>query len=119
MPPRLGILLKPRLRFQCEGHRRPCHLPKIAVDEKPRQGSNVLWAFSQGREGEGIAIEAEEKILAEAAPLGRGFQARNRYRDDAKVSPDRLGHADPLTRMVLEHAQELGLQVRLHVPDLV
>src|SRR5258706_13070248 len=60
-----------------------------------------------------IEVEAELALLDERAEIAV------RRRDHARAHLDRLDAADALEGAILEHAQQLPLQRRLHVADLV
>ena len=80
---------------------------------------DVLAATPERRHLDRHDAEAIEEVLAELArgdrllegPVGRG--------DDAHVDLLRGDAADRLEAAVLEDAQELHLELRAHLPDLV
>ena len=47
------------------------------------------------------------------------FEIAVRGRDDARVDANRLGIAEPLDLLLLEHAQQLDLDVHRQIADLV
>ena len=67
----------------------------------------------------GKHIQAVEQVLAEQ--LGRHglLEVLVRGRDDPHVDLDRLAAAHALDHLLLEHAQQLGLERQVHVADLV
>src|SRR5690606_19235084 len=76
-------------------------------------------AVAQRRQVDADDVQAIEQVLAEVAArhllleidVGRG--------DDANIDLDSGGITDALELALLEHAQELDLQLRLHRADLV
>src|SRR6185369_11592088 len=80
---------------------------------------NVLAPIAQRRHLDRHHTQAIVEILAEA-PFADGlFEVAIGRRDDAHVHALRGHPADRLEHAVLEHAQQLHLQLRAHVADLV
>ena len=50
---------------------------------------------------------------------GKGGEVAVGRRDDSYVHLDRVGSADALELLLLEHAQQLGLQVEAHLAHFV
>jgi hypothetical protein len=84
-----------------------------------QQVGHVLGALAQGRHHHGQHVEPVEQVLAEGALADGLAQVLVGGRDDAHVHL--AGHvaAQGLDLVVLEHAQQRGLEVRGHVADLV
>ncbi len=64
-------------------------------------------------------VEPVVEVLAEPPGLHLDVEVAVGGRDDAHIDLDRLRAADRSYLVVLEHAQELGLEARSHVPDFV
>ncbi len=73
----------------------------------------------QGRDAHLDHVEAEQEVLAEAAGGDVGLEVPVGGRDDAHVRVARAALADALEALVLQEAQELGLQGRRDLADLV
>ena len=76
-------------------------------------------ALAQRRQRHVDDVDAVEEVLAELAGRDHRAQVAVRRGDDADVDLARLGVADAVERALLEHAQDLDLQRRRHVADLV
>ena len=88
-------------------------------DEEVRQGENILFSFAEGRHAQRDDIEPVVEVLAEEV-FGDGlFEILVSGRDDADVDFDGVSASEPLEFLVLEYLQQLGLQLQLHVADLV
>ena len=90
-----------------------------ALDEGQRQGGDVLFPLAQRGDGDREHVEAVLEVLAEPARrhlLGEVAVGRG---DDPHVDLIVRSSADPLELPVLEHAQELGLELRRQLADLV
>src|SRR5271156_5285674 len=88
-------------------------------EEMLRQRQDVFAAFAQRRDLERNYAQAEIQISAEFA--GRHFapQLAIGRRHDAHVDLARLRRTDAHHLAVLEHAQQLSLEVRARLADLV
>ena len=64
-------------------------------------------------------VEPVVQVLAKPAGANQGLQVLVGGRQDADVDRDRLRAADALERHLLEHAQQLGLDLEVDVADLV
>ena len=87
---------------------------EVAHDER-----DVLLALAQRRHVDRHHREAEVEILAELALLHLALQVLLGRRDDADVDLDGAVAADAPDLALLEHAQELGLQVERQLAELV
>ncbi len=91
----------------------------VAADEEVDEHRQVFDALAQRRQAHRNHVDAVEEVLAERAFLdgalevdvGGGHQAERRAHGPRA--------ADPLDLAFLDGAQQLGLQVRLEVADLV
>ena len=80
---------------------------------------DVVRPLAQGRQLQRQHVEPVQQVLAERA-LGHGpLQVAVAGRDQADVDRDRACAADAVDLALLDRAQELGLQARLHLADLV
>src|SRR5262249_33508400 len=64
-------------------------------------------------------VQPEEEVLAEAPRADLGSEVAVRRGDDADVDGLRAIAAEPLEAMLLEEAEELALQLRRQLADLV
>ena len=76
-------------------------------------------ALAQRRHLDGDHGEAVEEVLAEAALGDLLLQVLVRGGEHADVDAERLLAAHALERLLLQHAQHLGLRLQAHVADLV
>ena len=83
------------------------------------QFRDVLAAFPQRRDDDVEDVQPVVEILAERLRLHPSFQVLVRRRDDPHVRVDHLRSADPRDLLLLDGAQELRLDRRRDVPDLV
>ena len=95
--------------------RRLRHLGEEVVHEL----RDVLAALAQRRELDVDDREAEVEVLAEGALVDHLAQVAVGGGEHAHVDLDDLVAADALDLAVLEHAQQLGLQVEVELADLV
>ena len=80
---------------------------------------DVRAPLAQRRDVDADHVETEVEVLAEAS-IGDGLgQARVGRRQDPRIDADRPPRAEPAVLAVLEHVQELRLEVRAHLADLV
>ena len=80
---------------------------------------DILRAFAQGRHAQRDHVEAIEQILAKPVSRDFGGQVAIGSGDDAGVHRDSVVAADALEALFLHEAEELGLQGRTQVSDLV
>ncbi len=76
-------------------------------------------SFAKRRQRDRKDVEPIIQVGAESAFLHRGIEIVMRGRDDADVDLPRLRRANPFELAFLEHAQQLGLDVRRQVADFV
>ena len=74
---------------------------------------------AQGRNGNWQDVQTVIEIATEAPFGDLLFEIAVRRRDHADVDANVLSPADPLERFLLEKAQQLRLQRRYHLADLV
>ena len=79
----------------------------------------VLGTLTQRWQVQADDVQAVEEIGAEFAPLDRLLERLRGGRDDADVHPLGLATTHSTDFALLQHAQELGLQVEGEVADLV
>ena len=80
---------------------------------------DVFLPIAQRRHENRDDVQAEVEILAEAAGADLGLQILVGRRQHARVHLDPRRPADRLHRLLLQHAQHLGLRLQAHVADLV
>ena len=91
----------------------------VAREEVVDEEVDVLLALAQRRDQDRQHVEAVEEVLAEAARLRLGGEVAVRRRDDADVDLDVLRVAEAADRLLLQHAQQLHLEVERQLADLV
>src|SRR5205814_7150257 len=87
--------------------------------ESRHEGEDVLAALAERRYLDPHDVEPVVEVGAELAPRDHGLEVLVRRRDDAHVDRDGLVRADSPDLALLQHAEELGLEARAHLPDLV
>jgi hypothetical protein len=88
-------------------------------DEVPDELRNVRRPFPKRRQVDREHVQPVEQVGAELPRLHQLLERAVRRRDDPDVGPDHLRAPDALERLLLEHAQELRLEVERQVADLV
>ena len=83
------------------------------------QEGDVFAAFAQRGHRDGDHIEAEIEILAELLPGDALFEVAVGGGDHPHVDPDEPIAAHALEFTLLQHAQELGLDMGRHLADLI
>ncbi len=73
----------------------------------------------QRRQADGHDVQAIEQILAEQALADGGPQVTMGRGNDADIGAHRLAAADGGELAFLQHAQEAGLGLLRHIPDLI
>ncbi len=91
----------------------------VALEKVPREKQRVPAALAQGRQPDHRNVEAVEEILPEAPGLDVPSQVARRRRNDADVDRTRAVLADAPQLPFLERPQELDLQGRVEIADLV
>src|SRR3989475_895322 len=98
---------------------RPRVLGGVALEEGAHQDRNVLAPLAQRRHRDRHRVDPEVEILAERAIPDRDLRAAVGRGDQSKVDGHGLRSAEPAYDALLQHAQELGLEVLRHLDDLV
>ena len=80
---------------------------------------NVLWPLAQRRDRDRKHVQAIEQIEAERSVRERLLEILVRRCDDAGIDTGGLRAAQPLDLLLLNCAQQLGLQFDRQFPDLV
>ena len=80
---------------------------------------NVGGPLAQRRQGDGEDVEPVVEILAKRAIADLALEIAVRRRDHPDVDLHRVGPAHALELALLQHAQELDLDLERHVADLV
>src|SRR5260370_13099101 len=91
----------------------------VFLGEMLGQRLDVLRPLAQRRDAKVDDVEAEVEILAEAALADLLLEVAVGGGDQANVDLDRMGTADAVDLALLDGAQQLGLQPRVHLADLV
>ena len=87
--------------------------------EPERQDRDILGAITQGRDQDRNRGQSVVQVLTECPLIGLGGEIAVRGRHDAHVHLDGRGAAHPLKLLLLQHAQQLGLQVESHLRNFV
>ena len=99
--------------------RRPAQAPAVLVDEVPDEHGHVLGALAQRRHGDREDVQAVPEVLAEAPRLHLLVEATVRGGDQAHVDLQGRRAAHALELPVLDHPQQLGLELERQLADLV
>ncbi len=94
-------------------------LRRVLADEAARQRQNVFLALAQRADMQRQHVEAEHQVGAEAALGHLLLQVAVGRGDDAHVQLDLAAPAEALHALLLQHAQQLGLQPQRQFADLV
>ena len=94
-------------------------LSRAPPEERASDEDDVLASLAKGRKRQAHDREAIVKVFAEPAGLHLRLQILVGGGDHAGVHPSGLATADPLDHTLLEKAQELHLEERAHLTDLV
>ena len=89
------------------------------ADEVLHEMRNVLPPLAQRRQAQRDDVQSVKQVFPERALAHRGPQVGIGGREHADVHGDRPLAAHPLDLPLLEHAQELGLQLEAQRADLV
>src|SRR4051812_28408359 len=93
-------------------------LPEL-VEEIVAEQRDVLGALAQRRDAQRDRVDAEVEILAQPPVAQRGIEIDVGGADQAEVDMHDPVAADRPVLALLENAQQLGLQIRRHLADLV
>src|SRR5690606_16165202 len=88
-------------------------------EEVAREQVDVVLALAQRRQLQAHHREAVEEVLAEPPGADLLLEVAVRGGDDAHVDLDRLDAAHALDLALLEHAQQLRLEIELELAELV
>jgi hypothetical protein len=94
-------------------------LVRVLLDKMLRQERNILHAFTQWREMDVDDVETVEKVFPENAALARDLEVAVRRSDEPEVHADLAHSADTHDLPFLQYAQDLGLEERRHIADLI
>src|SRR5437016_5657698 len=97
----------------------PAETSGVVRDEVAHEKRDVLGPLAKGREIDRKNVQPVVQVGAKLSRLDQLLERTVRRGDDPDVAPDRLRAADPLELLLLEHAQELRLEVERQVTDLV
>ena len=98
---------------------RPVVPARVAVDEELREVRDLVAPLAQRRHGDLDDLEPVVEILAELAPQHHLLEIAVGRRDHPDVDVDVLVAAELGELRVLEDVEQLGLQRRFHLADLV
>ena len=104
------------------GRRQQLLLVEIAAEplhEVVRQGCHVACAFAQRRNDDRKDRKPEVEILTKLALRHPGLQVTIGGRHDANIDAQRTGAARSFELLLLERAQDLGLQPERQIADLI
>src|ERR1700761_3007104 len=94
-------------------------LPRELLNEVIRQWQNIVLAFAQRRQQDGKDIQSKVEIGAKFPLLHHAPQVLVSRRDDPHINLNRAAAAQALALLLLQSAQELGLQLQGQVPDFI
>src|SRR2546428_121787 len=94
-------------------------LARVLGQEVLDEERDVAPPIAERRELDRHDVQAIVEVLAEAPLLHERLEISVGRREHAHVDADRVGPAHALDRALLEHAQELRLELDRHVADLV
>ena len=93
--------------------------PAVPIDEVPDEQRDVFTPVAERRHRDRKDVEPVEQVAAEPALPGFLEQIAIGRGDDADVDVDRPRTAEALDLAVLQHAQELRLELERQLADLV
>ena len=91
----------------------------VLLEEVLAQQRDVFGALAQRRHAQRDRVDAEIQVLAQLAVAQRGIEIDVGGADQPEVHAHDAVAADRPVLALLQHAQELGLQIRRHLADLV
>ena len=97
----------------------PAHPPCDLLHEMADEPGDVFAALAQRREHDWEHVQAIIEVVAKLAVGDHLRQVAVRRRHQAHVHPDRSRAPQALELLLLQHAEELRLQLRWDVADLV
>ncbi len=92
---------------------------RVHAQEVGGENRDVLAPLAQRRHPQGHHAQAIEEVLAKSSPGDQRAQIPVGGRDDPDVHPEAVGAADSLDLVLLEHPEQLGLDARGDLADLV
>src|SRR6266550_1211542 len=78
-----------------------------------------ITLLAQWRDIQGDDVQSIVQVLTKAPLRYRKFQILMRGRDDADIDANGVTAADAVKLLLLQDAQQLGLEVEVHVSNLV
>src|SRR5262249_44251159 len=94
-------------------------LARVALEEVAGQDRDLVAALAQRRQLHADDVQPVEEVLAEAALAHRALEVAVRGGDHARVDGHFAVTAEPRELAALQDLQELRLQARVHLGDLV
>ena len=113
------VALEHLLRVGRQAGRRPAHPAADAREDVPRQDEDVLGPFPERRDPERERRDPVVEVVAELLLADHRLEVEVRARDEPDVDVPVADVAEPAERLLLEGLQELRLDRRVHVADLV
>jgi len=97
----------------------PVHEAAVFADEVAGEGGDVLGMVAEGRGGEGEDFEAVIQVAAEEVVAHHLGEVAVGGGDEADVDGDGFGAAEAFKGLLLEGAEELGLEFEGNVADFI
>jgi hypothetical protein len=91
----------------------------VVLDEELGEGGDVFGPLTQGRDGDVNDVEAEIEVLAESAFFHGLAQVFVGGGDDAQIELDVLEAAEAAEALLLDHAEEFGLEDEGNFADFI
>src|SRR5262249_15777712 len=102
-----------------DGFNVPIHAERIFVHEVSNEERNVLAPVAKGGNRHWKNVQAVVQVAAERPLFHHLFQIAVRGRDNAHIHLLRPRAAQALKLMLLQYAQQLGLQIEWNVADFI
>ena len=113
------VVLQQFADLRAERRRRHAVGLRVFGDEMLGERLDVLGTVAQGGQGDGHHVQPEIEVFAEIAPAHLFLEVAVRGGEQPDVHLDRLRAADAIDFPLLDGAQQLRLQPRVHLRDLV
>ena len=116
---RPGIAFEGFHGFRGNGLDAAVHSARIHLDEETDEQGNVFGALAEGRDADGEDVEAVVEVAAELAIGHHCGEIAIGGGDDACIDADGAVAAEAFEFLLLEDAEELGLQLGRDVADFI
>src|SRR5262249_40756101 len=97
----------------------PGHAPGDETDQGPELARRIGELLGERRRRDDVGTQAIVEIAAEASRVDLGREVAVRRRDELALEPPVTGLTETLELAGLQHAQELDLNRRIELADLV